>query len=131
MYDKLVAKVNNSDTSGFVLKTKYDTDKSDLEKKVTDADKNFLILVDLLKKTNYDYKISEIESKIPRISGLATNSALTAVVNKTPDVIKLVKKAGYDTKVSEVEKEVTDHDHDKYNTTSEFSKLITEKFSTR
>ena len=32
-YDKLVAKVNNTDTTGFVLKTTYDTDKSDLEKK--------------------------------------------------------------------------------------------------
>ena len=31
VYDKLVAKVNNIDISGFVLKTKYDTDKSDLE----------------------------------------------------------------------------------------------------
>ena len=31
MYDKLVAKVNNIDSSRFVLKTKYDTDKSDLE----------------------------------------------------------------------------------------------------
>ena len=31
MYDKLVAKVNNTDTSGFVLKTKYDADKLDLE----------------------------------------------------------------------------------------------------
>ena len=31
MYDKLVAKVNDIDTSGFVLKTKYDTDKSDLK----------------------------------------------------------------------------------------------------
>ena len=30
-YNKLVAKVNNIDTSGFVLKTKYDTDKSELE----------------------------------------------------------------------------------------------------
>ena len=29
IYDKLVEKVNNIDTSGFVLKTKYDTDKSD------------------------------------------------------------------------------------------------------
>ena len=37
VYDKLVAKVNNVDISGFVLKTKYDTDKSDLEKKVTDT----------------------------------------------------------------------------------------------
>ena len=27
MYDKLVAKVNNADTSGFVLKTEYETDK--------------------------------------------------------------------------------------------------------
>ena len=38
MYDKLVAKVNKIDTSGFVLKTKYDTDKSDLEKEISDAD---------------------------------------------------------------------------------------------
>ena len=29
-YDKLVEKVNNIDTSGFVLKTKYDADKSEL-----------------------------------------------------------------------------------------------------
>ena len=34
VYDKLVAKVNAIDTSGFVLKTKYDTDKSGLEKKI-------------------------------------------------------------------------------------------------
>ena len=33
MYDKLVAKGNAIDTSEFVLKTKYDTDKLDLEKK--------------------------------------------------------------------------------------------------
>ena len=43
VYDKLVAKVHNTDTSGFVLKTKYDTDKSELEIK-------FLILVVLLKR---------------------------------------------------------------------------------
>ena len=43
--DKLVAKVNNIDISGFVLKTKYDTDKSDSEKITSDADKKFLILV--------------------------------------------------------------------------------------
>ena len=33
VYDKLVTKVINIDTSKFVLKTKYDTDKSELEKK--------------------------------------------------------------------------------------------------
>ena len=39
LYDKLVAKVNNIDTSGFVLKIKYNSNKSDLEKKISDADK--------------------------------------------------------------------------------------------
>ena len=39
VYDKLVEKVNNIDTSGFVLKTTYDTDKSDLKKKINDAAK--------------------------------------------------------------------------------------------
>ena len=32
VHDKLVTKVNSIDTSGFVLKTKYDTDKSELKK---------------------------------------------------------------------------------------------------
>ena len=36
MYDKLSAKVNNIDTSTFVLKTKYQTDKTELEKKIPD-----------------------------------------------------------------------------------------------
>ena len=34
MYNKLVAKVHNIDTSDFVLKTKYNTDKTELEKKI-------------------------------------------------------------------------------------------------
>ena len=38
-YNKLVTKVDIIDTTGFVLKTKYDTDKSDLEKKISDVDK--------------------------------------------------------------------------------------------
>ena len=40
VYEKLVAKVNTIDTSAFVLKSKCDIDKSDLEKKISDADKN-------------------------------------------------------------------------------------------
>ena len=39
VYNKLVTKVNSIDTTGFVLKTRYDTDKSDLEKKISDAEK--------------------------------------------------------------------------------------------
>ena len=37
VYDKLVAKVDNIDTSGFVLKTKHDADKPELENKVPDT----------------------------------------------------------------------------------------------
>ena len=33
-HDKLVGKVNNIDTSDFVLKTKYNTDKTELENKI-------------------------------------------------------------------------------------------------
>ena len=49
VYDKLVAKVNNINISVFVLKTKYGIDKSDSVNKISDTDKKFLILVDLLK----------------------------------------------------------------------------------
>ena len=37
VYDKLAAKVNNNDTSEFVLKTKYQIDKTELEKKIPDV----------------------------------------------------------------------------------------------
>ena len=37
VYDKLAAKVNNIDTSTFVLKTKYQTGKTELEKKIPDV----------------------------------------------------------------------------------------------
>ena len=47
--DKLVAKVNNISISVFILKTNYDIEKSDSVNKISDTDKKFLILVDLLK----------------------------------------------------------------------------------
>ena len=90
VYDKLPAKVNtiplnNIDTSKFVLKTKYDTGKSELENKIPDFSS-------LVKKTDYNTKISEVEGKIPDISNLATKTALTTVEDKIPSVSNLVKK---------------------------------------
>ena len=105
VYDKLVAKVNNIDTSRFVLKTKYDTDKSELENKIPDTS-------GLVKKTNYHAKITELENKIPDVSNLATKTALTAVENKIRDVSNLVDKTDYNTKVEEIEKKLTNHNHD-------------------
>ena len=82
VYDELVAKVNNIDTSDFVLiKTKYNTDKTELEKKIPDV-------TDFVKKAN----LIELENKIPDISNLATKASLTTVENKIPSVISLKLK---------------------------------------
>ena len=91
-YNKLDTKVDNIDTSGFVLKNKCDTDKSGLEKKISDVDKRILDTSAFGKKIDYSSTITELENKIPSISGLATNSALTAVQNEIPNVNNLVKK---------------------------------------
>ena len=72
MYDKLVAKVNKIHNSDFVLRTKYQTDKTELEKKLP--------------------KVTELENKIPDISNLATKTVITGVENKIPDISNLVKK---------------------------------------
>ena len=84
-YNKLVNKVNNIDTSGFLLKTKYDPYKTKLEHKIPDTS-------GLVKKTNNDTKITELENKIPDISNLATKTALTIVENKIPDISNLATK---------------------------------------
>ena len=57
----MVAKVDNIDTSDFVLKTKYNTDKT------------------------------ELENKIPDISNLATKSALTLLKVKYQILVVLLK----------------------------------------
>ena len=75
VYDKLVTKVNSIDTSDFVLKTKYDTDNTELESKIPDTS-------GLVKKTDYNAKITEIEGKTLDVSNLATKAALTAVEKK-------------------------------------------------
>ena len=120
VYDKLAAKVNNIDNSDFALKTKYQTDKTELEKKIPDV-------TDFAKKT----KLTELEDKIPDVSSLATKAALTVVENKIPTVSSLIRKTDYDTRISELEKKLTDHNHDKYITTPEFNTLAVSVFNAR
>ena len=50
VYNNLVKKVYNIDTTGFVLKTKYDTDKSYLGKKISDAENKIPNTYGLFKK---------------------------------------------------------------------------------
>ena len=49
-YNKLVTKVDNIDTTNFVLKTKYENDGADLEKKISDVDKKIPDVSNLVKK---------------------------------------------------------------------------------
>ena len=106
VYDELVTKVNNINTSGFVLKTKHDTDKPELGNKTPDTS-------DLVKTTDNNTKITEIEgNKSPDISNLATKTALNTVENKIPNVNNLVKKTDYDTKITSIENKLDNHNHE-------------------
>ena len=80
VYNKLFAKVDNIDTSDFVLKTECNTDKTELENKIPDTS-------GLAKKTSYNTKIINYLA----ISYLATKTALTAIENEIPSVSNLVK----------------------------------------
>ena len=142
VYDKLVAKVNNIDTSDFVLKTNFNTEFTGLENKIPN-------ISGLVEKTDYNTKITEIEDKIPDISGLATKTALTTVENKIPSITNLVtktplttvenkipsisglvKKTDYNTKITDIENKLTNHNHDKYVATLEFNTLAPNVFNT-
>ena len=143
MYEKLVAKVNNIDTSDFVLKTNFNTKFTGLENKIPNTNGP-------VKKTDYDTKVTEIENKIPDISGLATKTALntvenkitsisnlatktalTTVENKIPSITGLVKKTDYNTKITDIENILNNHNHGKYVATSEFNTLAANVFNTR
>ena len=79
LYDKLAAKVNDIDTSNFVLKTKYQTDQTVLEKKIPDV-------TDFVKKT----KLTEFKKK-KKNSDVSSLKTKISVENETPSVSSLVK----------------------------------------
>ena len=103
-----------------MLKTKYNTDKTELENKIPNV-------TDFVKKA----KLTVSENKIPDISNLATKTVLTAVENKISDVSNLVNKTDYSTKITEIENKLTDHNHDKHIDTQEFNKLAADVFNAR
>ena len=119
--------ITHVETSSFALKTnlanlKSEVDKLDVDKlkpvatdlsKLNDVVKNDVVKkadcgklvtkVDnidtsgLLKKTDYNTKITAIKDKIPDISNLATKSALTTAENKIPDTSNLPTKSALTT----------------------------------
>ena len=86
----MVTKIDAIDTSVFVSKTQYnDTNQ---KKPGTSG---------LVKKTDYNAKISEIEGKIPCITGFPTVSALNAAKNNINNIRDLAKKTNYNAKLSD------------------------------
>ena len=108
-----IKNISHVDTSRFALKTnlfnsKTEVDKLDINKlvsvlvdlsKLSDVVKN-----DLVKETDYNAKITEIENKFPDISNLATKSALATVENKISNVSGLATK----TALTAVENKIPD-----------------------
>ena len=72
----------------------------------------------IVKKTDYNARITEIEGKILSITRLATTTALNAVENKIPNNCYIVKKTFYDAKISDIKF--------KYFTTSGYNKFTNE-----
>ena len=108
----------------------------DLKKEFNDKDPKFQVddhlrISGLVKKTDYDAKITQIEGKIPDLSGLATKTTLTTVENKIPSTSKLVKKADYNTKVTDIKNKLNNHNPDKHIATPEFNTLAADVFNAR
>ena len=110
--------------SGLVKKTDYNTKISEIEDKISNSSS-------FVKKTDYNTKITEVEGEIPDISGLATKTALTTVENKIPSISGLVKKTDYNTKITDIENKLNKHNHNKYVATSDFNTSAADVFNAR
>ena len=113
-----IKNISHVDTSSFALKTnlanlKAEVDKLDIDKLRPVPDDlsklSNVVTNDVVKKTDYNAKITEIENKIPDTSNLATKTLLNTVENKIPDTSDLVKKTDYNAKITEIEGKIPDN----------------------
>ena len=72
-----------------------------------------------------------IEDKVPDITNLATNTALTAVEDKISYVNNLVKKLTIIQELMTMKRQLLNHDHDEYVTTPKLNKVIAESFAAK
>ena len=77
--------------------------KTEFNAKIKEIEDKILDITNLAVNTTFNAKINEVKGKIPSITSLATSTALTAAENKIPNVSNLVRKADYNTKVSKIE----------------------------
>ena len=113
-YYSLKTKVDSIDTTNLVLKTKFEKGGSDFEDKISKIDKKVIPdASSLVKKTDYNTKISEIENNVndhnhdkyittPEFNTLATD-VLKARLAAQADLIKL----DFDSKLKVISDRVT------------------------
>ena len=90
-----LSKLSDVVNNDVVKKTEYDAKIKNIEDKILD-------ISNLATESNLNTKINAVKNEIPSITGIATTSALTAVENKIPSISNLVKKAYHDTEVVEI-----------------------------
>ena len=95
--------------SELVTKTNDDLDKNVLKTRLRISQKKSNTRK-LVKKTDHKTKITDIENKIPSVTGLVTTAALNTVVTKIkkkiPDKNNRATKAGLNTKATDIEKNI-------------------------
>ena len=119
-----LSKLSNLVKNDVVKKTDYNASIRNIEDKIHDITK-------LVPKTTLNAKINEVKGVTPSINNSATTTALTAVEHKTPNVSNLIKKTNYNTKINEIEKKISDHNCGKYITSLEFNKQTEQNFAAR
>ena len=106
--DIKVLKTKPVDTGNFVTRTKFSTDTNALDDKIDKLDKKIPDVTNFVKKKTYfNSKVTEAEGKIRNISGSATNSSLTVVENKIPDITSLITKTDFNAKLKTISDRVT------------------------
>ena len=87
----------------------------------------------MVKKTDYNRKITESKNKIPNATRLVTVAAVNTIAkeieNKIPNITNLANKAALNTKASVIENKITDSTG--FITTPEVSRLTQLKFDAR
>ena len=134
-----LTKLRNIVKNDVVKKTDYNTKISNIKTLITAVNKNALDnLVDTLTvdTSNFvtrakisadtnalDDKNDKVDEKIPDVSGLATNSSLTAVENKIPDITSLITKTDFDAKLKDISDRVTNNESKDFLLDNETKKL--------
>ena len=118
VYDKLVTKVNAIDTSRFALRTQQNTDKSGLEKKINDADKETPNTRRLVKKQIIMLRSLRLKVKYPVLLAQLLPPLLMQLKIRYPTLEIWSNKTDYDANISDIGA--------KYFTTFDYSKFTGE-----